>query len=113
VKELKRKQFFNFLADFFDKLESGKMTQKVGKDFKFTEEEKEQWLKKYFMKYFMETTEPTVEMVRIKVSQSNVNDKRDCSCSLGMYDEKTGKMIPPEELQKIRSRPDKYITLPI
>jgi hypothetical protein len=54
MKELRRKQFFNFLADFFDKLESGKMDGKVGKEYKFDAEEKEKWMKRYFMKYFIE-----------------------------------------------------------
>ena len=54
IKELRRKQFFNFLADFFDKFDAGLMKDKVGPDFKFSEEERERWLKKYFMKYFME-----------------------------------------------------------
>mmetsp|Transcript_40323 Transcript_40323/g.61527 ORF Transcript_40323/g.61527 Transcript_40323/m.61527 type:complete len:141 (-) Transcript_40323:1284-1706(-) len=89
------------------------MAQKVGKDFKYTELEKEQWLKKYFMKYFMENTEPTVEMMRIKVNTTNAHEKRECSCSKGMYDEKTGDLIPPEDLNKIRDKPDKYITVPI
>lgn len=54
IKELRRKQFFNFLADFFDKFEAGTMSSKVGKNFKFDEEEKEKWLKRYFMKYYVE-----------------------------------------------------------
>jgi hypothetical protein len=44
IKVLRRKQFFNFLADFFDKLEDGQMKAKVGKNFAFSEEEKEKWL---------------------------------------------------------------------
>ena len=54
VKDLRRKQFFNFLADFFDKFEAGHMKGKVGAGFKFDDEEKERWLKKYFKKYYME-----------------------------------------------------------
>ena len=54
IKELRRKQFFNFLADFFDKFEAGHMSSKVGNNFKFEEEEKERWLKRYFMKYYVE-----------------------------------------------------------
>lgn len=41
VKELRRKQFFNFLVDFFDKFEAGEMKYKVPKKMKFTPEEKE------------------------------------------------------------------------
>jgi hypothetical protein len=67
LRELRRKQFFNFLADFFDKLDSGSMGNKVGKEFKFDTEEKEKWLKRYFMKYFMEGDGRPPEMVSIKV----------------------------------------------
>ena len=42
------------------------MKNKVGKNFKFTPEEKEQWLKKYFMKYYMEDVETPMETRELK-----------------------------------------------
>ena len=40
IKDLRRKQFFNFLKDFFEKFEAGEMKYKLGKNVKFTPEEK-------------------------------------------------------------------------
>lgn len=40
IKELRRKQFFNFLVDFYDKFEAGEMKDKVGKTMVFSPEEK-------------------------------------------------------------------------
>jgi hypothetical protein len=47
------------------------MSSKVGKNFKFDEEEKEKWLKRYFMKYYVEDQENNPEkMVKIKIDQT-------------------------------------------
>ena len=54
MKELRRKQFFNFISDFFEKIESGGLANKASDLTKFTEDEKEKWIKKYFKKYYME-----------------------------------------------------------
>ena len=70
IKELRRKQFFNFLVDFFDKFEAGEMKYKLGKNVKFTPEEKQKWLKKYFMKYFMENVEQPYETKTITLDRS-------------------------------------------
>ena len=88
IKELRRKQFFNFLADFFDKFDAGVMKDKVGPDFKFTEEERERWLKKYFMKYFMEDMK-----IEPPVKQKPDDDKNDSGCD----HPKTGKPTDAEK----------------
>ena len=86
IKELRRKQFFNFLSDFFDKFDAGLMKDKVGPDFKFTEEEKERWLKKYFMKYFMED----MKIEAPKKSSVDIKDEDQKDCDHGTIDLKTG-----------------------
>lgn len=59
------------MADFFDKFEAGHMSSKVGPNFKFDQEEKEKWLKRYFMKYYVEDQGSIPEkMVRLKIDQS-------------------------------------------
>jgi hypothetical protein len=55
------------LADFFDKFDAGNMDGKVGKAFKFDADEREKWLKRYFMKYFMENDGRPAETVTIKI----------------------------------------------
>ena len=110
LRELRRKQFFNFLADFFDKLDAGNMDGKVSKAFKFDPEEREKWLKRYFMKYFMEVDGRNPEMVSVKVDQSVAHEKRHCSCSKGSYDNK-GEFIPPCSIHK--NKPDKFIKVPM
>lgn len=74
------------------------MKNKVGKNFKFTPEEKEQWLKKYFMKYYMEDVETPMETRELKIDGDISKQKRTCSCTVGEYDEKTGKLVPPYNL---------------
>lgn len=90
IKELRRKQFFNFLADFFDKFDAGLMKDKVGPDFKFTEEERERWLKKYFMKYFMEDMK--AEPVKQKTAEED-NAAANRDCDHGTIDLRTGKLF--------------------
>jgi|TARA_B110000285_G_scaffold164349_1_gene183540 hypothetical protein len=47
------------------------MSSKVGNNFKFEEEEKERWLKRYFMKYYVEDQGSVPEkMVKLKIDQS-------------------------------------------
>ena len=98
IKDLRRKQFFNFLADFFDKFEAGHMKGKVGKNYKFDDEEKEKWLKKYFKKYYMENQVVEDIVVRMKLDTDQAAKKRQCSCTVGQRDEKTGEMIAPCDL---------------
>ena len=49
---MRSQQFWNFFADFFHKFEKGNMKNKVDKSYKFTEEEKQEWLERYFKKYY-------------------------------------------------------------
>ena len=98
------------MADFFDKLDAGNMDGKVSKEFKFDPEEREKWLKRYFMKYFMELDGRAPEMVSVKVDQSVAHEKRECSCSKGFYNDK-GEHIPPCHIHK--SKPDKFVKVPM
>ena len=111
VKDLRRKQFFNFLADFFDKFEAGQMKGKVGNNFKFDDEEKEKWLKKYFKKYYMENQVVEDIVVKLKLDTDQAARKRQCSCTVGQRDEATGELIPPCVLHQKRPQPDKYVTV--
>ena len=47
------------------------MKYKLGKNVKFTPEEKQKWLKKYFMKYFMENAEQPYETKTIVLDRSS------------------------------------------
>ena len=67
IKDLRRKQFFNFVSDFFEKFDRGDMQGKASSLISFNEEEKEQWIKKYFKKYFMENAVLKDEVVRMKI----------------------------------------------
>lgn len=106
MRELRRKQFFSFLADFFDKEEKGHFANKT--IHRFTPEEKEEWIKKYFKKYYMENMVLKEEKVRLKIDTDMASKKRHCSCTVGLRDEKTGQLIPPE---MIPGKQDKYITI--
>eukprot|EP00347_Sterkiella_histriomuscorum_P003119 403365517 len=50
LKEVRRRQFFNFFADFYDKYEGGAFSKDL--NFNFSDEEKEANLKCYFKKYY-------------------------------------------------------------
>jgi hypothetical protein len=52
-------------------------------------------------------------MVRMKIDQSQGHLKRKCACTVGQIDEKTGKLIPPNELPAHAEKKDKYITVPM
>lgn len=67
IKDLRRKQFFNFISDFFEKFDRGDMKNKASPLIKFNEEEKEEWMKKYFKKYYMENEVLKDVEVRMKV----------------------------------------------
>jgi hypothetical protein len=87
------------------------MSAKVGKNFAFTEEEKEKWLDKYFKKYYMENQELDDITVRMKLDTDQAAKKRTCSCTVGVRDEKTGVLVPPCDLHAAYAKPDKYITV--
>jgi hypothetical protein len=76
-------------------MDKGQMDSKLPLKFRFTEEEKEELIKKYFMRYFMEKVEMTTELIKINTATQITSDKRNCSCAKGMIDEKTGLLIPP------------------
>ena len=48
------------------------------------------------------------EKVRLKLDQTSAHQKRECSCTLGERDEKTGLLIPARDA---KSKADKYITV--
>jgi|TARA_B110000285_G_C15051072_1_gene577017 hypothetical protein len=52
------------------------MSAKVGKNYSFTEEEKEKWLHKYFNKYYMENQELEDVVVRMKLDTDQAAKKR-------------------------------------
>lgn len=108
---MKKKQFFQFIADFFDKYDDGHFSHNTS--IKFTEAEKEKWIKKYFLKYFSNQVEPLTEKIRINTSLKMDTDQRTCSCTVGMYDAKSGKLIPPSELPQNKAKKNKfkYITI--
>lgn len=87
------------------------MKAKVGKNFQFDEEEKEKWLKKYFKKYYMENQVLEDIVLRMKLDTDQAAKKRECSCTVGQRDEKTGKMIAPCDIHANQIKPDKYITV--
>lgn len=59
------------------------MKDKISSDFKFTEEERERWLKKYFMKYFMEDMKTDTLKQKIAIGGEESPAKRDCACPEG------------------------------
>ena len=87
------------------------MSAKVGKNFAFTEAEKEKWLQKYFKKYYMENLELEDLVVKMKLDTDQAAKKRECSCTVGQRDEKTGVLIPPCDLHANQGKPDKFITV--
>lgn len=52
-------------------------------------------------------------MVRVKIDQNGGMRKRQCSCTIGQYDEKTGKLIPARELASNQVKPPKYVMVPM
>lgn len=102
----------NFFADFFYKFENGTMKNKVDKSYKFTEEEKKEWLDRYFKKYYEEDNGEVEKekFVRVKVDGTLAMQKRKCACTVGIIDEKTGELIPPEPDENIKE--DKFIMIP-
>jgi c-di-AMP phosphodiesterase-like protein len=86
MKDLRRRQFFNFLADFFEKIDSGHLRNKPKELLTFTEEEKMEWTKKFFKKYYMENAVLKDEVQRLKVDTNMSQKKRMCSCTVGMID---------------------------
>lgn len=48
------------------------------------------------------------QKVRLKVDTNLASKKRTCSCTVGQYDDKTNKLVPPQELAGYR---EKYITV--
>lgn len=88
----------NFFADFFYKFENGTMKNKVDKSYKFTETEKQEWLDRYFKKYYDEENGvlDKEKFVKVKVDRTLAMQKRKCACTVGILDEKTGVLIPPE-----------------
>lgn len=87
------------------------MKHKVGENCKFSDEEKEAWIMKYFKKYYMENAVYPEQKVRMKIDKSNADKKRVCSCTVGQIDEKTGALIPACDLHSNKIKPDKYITV--
>lgn len=59
--DLRRKQFLQFFTEFFDKFDE-KTAGKNTYGFTFSDEEKEQLLKKYFKKYYNEKAELPTEI---------------------------------------------------
>ena len=106
MKELRRKQFFNFISDFFEKIESGGLANKQNELIQFNDEEKEAWIKKYFKKYYMESLVLEDKEYKLKVDTDKAAKKRTCACTVGEYDQKTGKLVPPNELP---NRKEKFI----
>jgi hypothetical protein len=74
------------------------MSSKLDRSIKFSPLEKEKLIRKYFMKYFNEEIEPQTELIEINQNLNNTSEKRKCSCTMGMYDEKTNKLIPPNNI---------------
>ncbi|CDW86371.1 UNKNOWN [Stylonychia lemnae] len=78
IKEIRRRQFFNFFADFYDKYERGAF----GKDlsYHFSDEEKEKNLKRYFKKYYRDDLFLPSVVVDIPIECNMAAQKRLCEC---------------------------------
>ena len=76
IKGLRRKQFFNFIADFYEKFENGELKGKAGNMKPFTPEEKERQIKKYFKKYYMENAVQKPVKMKFKVDTDQAAKKR-------------------------------------
>lgn len=50
-------------------------------------------------------------VVTMKLDTDQAAKKRQCSCTIGQRDEKTGELIAPCNLHANKDRPDKYITV--
>ena len=61
------------------------------------------------MKYFMENAEQPYETKTIVLDNSQAAKKRQCSCTKGSYDEKTGELIPAYALKKNENKKQKTI----
>lgn len=66
IKTCRRKQFFSFFTDFYDKLEEGKI--KPGSGLTFSEQEKTEKLKTNFKKFYKDDLFMPTEVVDIPVS---------------------------------------------
>lgn len=78
LQEIRRRQFFNFFADFYDKYERGAF----GKDlnYEFRDKEKKQNLKKYFKKYHRDDLFLPTVVVDIPIECDIAAQKRLCEC---------------------------------
>lgn len=83
MKNQRRKQFFNFINDFFEKIDNGTIENKPADFVNFTEEERKEWVRKYFKKYYMENAALRDETVRLKIDTNLARKKRTCSCTVG------------------------------
>lgn len=108
MKNQRRRQFLNFLNDFFEKIENGQLKNLQPELLKFTDAEKKDWVRKYFKKYYMENAVLRDETFRLKVDTDLARKKRTCSCTVGQINAKTGKLVPPN---KLHGHKDKYITV--
>jgi hypothetical protein len=59
----------------------------------------------------MENLELDDVVVKLKIDTDQAAKKRECSCTVGVRDEKTGELIPPCDLHGGLAKPDKYITV--
>ena len=79
LKEIRRRQFFNFFADFYDKYEQGNMG--IKSNFVFSDEEKETNLKKYFKKFYRDDLFLPTEIKEIPLFCDEGCKKRGCLCN--------------------------------
>ena len=78
LKEVRRRQFFNFFADFYDKYEQGAFG--LNQTFTFSDEEKESNLKKYFKQYYNEDLYLPTKIVELPLTCDIAAKKRLCKC---------------------------------
>ena len=98
VREIRRRQFFNFFADFYDKYEDAKMRQ--DDSFTFTNKEKEQSLKSYFKKYYRDDRFLPTVIKNIPLACDIASKKRLCDCKNQVNNLKPIKTIRVEMLQE-------------
>ena len=88
------------------------MKIKPSKDFKFTPEEKERLIEKYYNKYYVEETVQEDEYQTVVLDPMDTMIKRKCSCHVGTVNEKTGEIIPPKPIEISKHRQEKTMKVP-
>ena len=88
------------------------MKIKPSKKFRFTEEEKQKLIDKYYNEYYVDEDVKEDEFKVVVLDPYDTMIKRDCACHVGTWNEKTGTMVPPKEIEISKHRKEKTMLVP-